>query len=265
MLQAQEQGEPYRLVLTDLHMPEVDGFMFAKQIRDDEALSSTVIMMLTSGDHPDDARNRCGELGIAAHLLKPIKQSDLLGAIEVALGVRESSADLFKPAEKKVSTKNLRVLLAEDSLVNQRLAVALLEGRGHTVTVVNNGREAVEKSHAERFDLILMDVQMPEMDGLTATASIRAREKATGLHVPIIAMTAHALKGDREKCLAAGMDDYITKPIHSAELFETIDRFFPAPPSRKLCPMRKRPNLNLEVKWSTGRRRCTRSKATVKS
>ena len=121
---------------------------------------------------------------------------------------------------------SLHILLAEDSLVNQKLAVALLEGQGHTVTVVNNGKEAVAATAAQKFDLVLMDVQMPEMDGLEATEQIRAREQQTGTHLPIIAMTAHALKGDRERCLAAGMDDYVAKPIRAEELFQAIDAIF---------------------------------------
>jgi two-component system, sensor histidine kinase and response regulator len=222
LLQAQRQGEPFRLVLTDAHMPGVDGFTLAEQIKRDAAIGSTVVMMLTSGDQPDDMQ-RCEDLGISAYLLKPIKQSELLEAIQFALGITVAKKEA-PPVEKGQAPPipKLRVLLVEDSLVNQKLAVALLEGEGHTVIVANNGREACLKVESGRFDLILMDVQMPEMDGLEATVRIRAGEKQSKTHVPIIAMTAHALKGDRERCLEAGMDDYVSKPIRPDELFAAI-------------------------------------------
>ena len=223
MQQAQQAGTPFRLVLTDAHMPETDGFTLAGQIKQDAAMGSTVVMMLTSGSHDDDIA-RCEELGIAAYLLKPIKQSELLDAIKLAIGItapeEEASAAL---AQNPARVGPLRVLLAEDSLVNQKLAVALLEMHGHRVTVANHGREALAAMESEDFDLVLMDVQMPELDGLETTATIRAKERQTGAHVPILAMTAHALKGDRERCLAAGMDGYIAKPIHAKELFELIE------------------------------------------
>ena len=216
-------GEAYQLVVTDAHMPHVDGFMLAEQIKQDPSISSTVIMMLTSGDRPDDMA-RCNQLGIAAYLLKPVKQSELLEAIELALGITVPREELLKSASRQSHhAPSLHVLLAEDSLVNQKLAVALLEGRGHTVTVVNNGKEAVAATAAQKFDLLLMDVQMPEMDGLEATAQIRAREQSSGTHLPIIAMTAYALKGDRQRCLGAGMDHYVAKPIRAVELFQAID------------------------------------------
>ncbi|MFZ5832227.1 MAG: response regulator, partial [Planctomycetota bacterium] len=219
--EAQRRGEPYRLVLTDAHMPQVDGFQLTQKIKQDPELMSTVVMMLTSGAHFDDA-SRCEELGIAAYLLKPIKQSELLEAIELALGIcvaDETSA----AAEAGASALGvLRVLLVEDSLVNQKLVVALLDEQGHQVTVANNGLEALTILESARFDLILMDVQMPEMDGLEATRAIRAMERQRGGHVPIVAMTAHALQGDRERCLEAGMDAYISKPLHAAQFFETV-------------------------------------------
>ena len=223
---AREVGEPYRLVVTDAHMPGIDGFTLAEQINQDPAIGSTVIMMLTSGDRPEDMA-RCSQLGIAAYLLKPVKQSELLEAIELALGITVPREELLKSAAQQPHhVPSLHVLLAEDSLVNQKLAVALLEGQGHTVTLVNNGKEAVAATGAQKFDLVLMDVQMPEMDGLEATAEIRAREQHTGTHVPIIAMTAHALKGDRERCLGAGMNNYVAKPIRAEELFQAIDVIF---------------------------------------
>ena len=220
LLDAHREGGAFRLVLTDAHMPRVDGFMLAEQIKQDDALRSTVVMMLTSGDRPEDMQ-RCEDLGIASYLLKPIKQSELLEAIELALGVtvtkKPSSEPLVLPP-----LGCLNILLAEDSLVNQKLATLLLKEHGHQVTVANNGREALARIETEQFDLILMDVQMPEMDGLEATEKIRVWERHTASHVPIIAMTAHALKGDRERCLAAGMDAYVAKPIRAEELFQTI-------------------------------------------
>jgi signal transduction histidine kinase/DNA-binding response OmpR family regulator len=214
-------GVPYRLVLTDAHMPEVDGFALAEKIRRAPNLGSTVVMMLTSGDRVEDVA-RCEQLGIAAYLLKPIKQSELLEAIEMGLGVSAPRVNRRHPAEEGRRIRPLRVLLAEDSLVNQKLAVALLEEQGHQVTLAQNGRDAVAAAESQRFDLVLMDVQMPEMDGLEATARIRAVEKSRGVHVPILAMTAHALQGDRERCLAAGMDGYVAKPIRRRELFDAI-------------------------------------------
>jgi two-component system, sensor histidine kinase and response regulator len=222
---ASAAGEPFRLMITDAHMPDCDGFMLAEQIQRDSAIGSTVIMMLTSGDRPEDL-SRCNELGLAAYLLKPVKQSELLEAIELALGVTLPKQELLAEDAQHEHLSNLRILLAEDSLVNQKVALAMLEGKGHAVTLVTNGKEAVAASSQQKFDIVLMDVQMPEMDGLEATAQIRAREQQTGNRLPIIAMTAHALKGDRERCLTAGMDGYVSKPIRPAELFGAINTIF---------------------------------------
>ncbi|OHB73165.1 MAG: hypothetical protein A2V70_18085 [Planctomycetes bacterium RBG_13_63_9] len=224
MREAQRSGEPFRLVLTDANMPEMDGFALAEQIQEDEELDGTVIMMLTSGDRPGDIA-RCEQLGIAAYLLKPIKQSELFDAIVMALGIaspedEDTRTAVVRQAER---TGPLRVLLAEDSLVNQKLVVGLLEKEGHQVVVANQGREAIAAWESQPFDLVLMDVQMPEVDGLEATAAIRAREQQTGGHVPIVAMTAHAMKGDRQRCLDAGMDEYVSKPIRVRHLLETIE------------------------------------------
>jgi len=216
-----QAGTPYRLVLTDAHMPDVDGFMMTESIRQDPALAATKVIMLTSGDRPEDATH-CERLGIANYLLKPVKQSELLEAIERALGVMVPKAELSRTADETPPVRPLRILLAEDSVVNQKLAVALLGRQGHTVTIANNGREALTAIERGSFDLILMDIQMPEMDGLEATAAIRAREISAGLHTPIIAMTAHALKGDRERCLDAGMDGYVTKPIRPQDLYQAL-------------------------------------------
>ena len=234
MRQARQESDPYRLVLTDAHMPGMDGFSLAEAILQDPQLQSTVIMMLTSGDRPDD-RARCKNLGIAAYLLKPIKQAELLDTITAALAPALSAKETLGQTalERASRLGRLRVLLAEDSLVNQKLAVALLERQGHEVVVASNGREALAAWETQQFDLILMDVQMPELDGLEATAAIRAREKQTGKHVPIIAMTAHALKGDREMCLQAGMDDYLAKPVRAEELLQKMESVLGQPTSTR--------------------------------
>jgi len=221
--QAFRSGRSYELVLTDANMPEVDGFSLAEQIKQDAELDSTIVIMLTSGDRSADVR-RCEEIGIAAHLLKPVKQSELFDAIAVALGITvpEDAVRKTLDEQRPVRLPPLRVLVAEDSLVNQKLVVALLEKHGHTAIVANNGERAVEAWTSQELDVVLMDVQMPEMDGFEATQLIREKERHTDTHVPIIAITAHAMKGDRERCLEAGMDNYISQPIHAAELFETI-------------------------------------------
>ncbi len=217
-------GDPFRLVLTDARMAEMDGFALAEAIRQSPELGSTVIMMLTSSDQAEDAV-RCEALGIAAYLIKPIKRSELFDAVMLAMGVTtpEDTASTVEGAQPSAALRGLRVLLAEDSLVNQKLAAALLEKWGHKVTVVDNGRAAIAAAGRQPFDLVLMDVQMPEMDGLEATSIIRDNEKRTGRHVPIVAMTAHALKGDRERCLEMGMDEYVAKPIHAKQLFNVIE------------------------------------------
>jgi CheY-like chemotaxis protein len=222
--EAQEAGNPYRLVFTDEHMPEMDGFTLVERIRQDPKLDDTIVMILTSGGRFDGAA-QCEVLRISAYLLKPVKQSELLDATMRAMGGSSPEEEVpGVPATRSPSQVGpLRVLLAEDSLVNQKLAVALLEKCGHTAVVTENGREAVAASESQDFDLILMDVQMPQMDGFEATSVIRAREKGSGKHVPIIALTAHAMKGDRERCLEAGMDDYVAKPIDATELLETIE------------------------------------------
>jgi CheY-like chemotaxis protein len=210
-------------------MPGFDGFQLAAWIKNDAHLSRTVIAMLTSGDHPEDM-SRCEQLGIAAYLLKPAKQSEILTAIERALGIAATGEMLLGAVSGRPQTlRRLRILLVEDSLVNQKLAVALLEEQGHAVTVAGNGRDALAAIESERFDLVLMDLQMPEMDGLEATSRIRQREQQTGSHLPIVAMTAHALAEDRQRCLEAGMDGYIAKPIRSGQLSEAIGALFATP------------------------------------
>lgn len=222
--QAQEAGDRIPLVLSDVNMPEVDGLTLTEWIRQAPTLADTTVIILTSGTHIDDLK-RCEELAVAAHLMKPVKQSELLGVIEMSLGgatvgAEEAEAPAGKPQGE---LPPLNVLLVEDSLVNQKLAVALMEKHGHSVMVANNGKEAVAAIASQQFDVVLMDVEMPEMDGFEATSVIRVKERQTGEHIPIIAMTAHAMKGDRERCLEAGMDDYVSKPIRSRQLFETLE------------------------------------------
>jgi two-component system sensor histidine kinase/response regulator len=224
---AHASGRPYDLILTDMHMPEMDGFNLVEKIREQSLRSTATIMMLTSGGHRGDAA-RCGELEIAAHLLKPVRQSELREAIARALSTAARTplapnVGQDSRLKKRNPTRSLQILLAEDNLVNQKLAVRLLEKRGHCVLVVGNGREALAALAGSSYDLVLMDVQMPEIDGIEATIELRKREKATGHHQVVVAMTALAIKGDRERCINAGMDGYLTKPIRTRELDEVLD------------------------------------------
>jgi PAS domain S-box-containing protein len=221
---ADRAGQPYRLVLVDATMPGTDGFTLCRQIPREVAPPPKVVMMLSSGDRPGDI-SRCEQLCVSAYTLKPIKQSELFDAIVLALGITEPeevASDAAAP-KKPGRLRPLRILLAEDSLVNQKLVIAMLKRQGHHVVPACNGKEAVAAYHAEPFDAVLMDIQMPEMDGLEATAAIRVAEKQSGNHVPIVAMTAHAMQGDRERCLQAGMDEYLSKPIRGRKLFETLE------------------------------------------
>jgi len=226
---AQSVGKPYELILTDMHMPKMDGFELVERIRHRPELSAPTIMMVTSAGHHGDAE-RCRALGITAYLLKPIRQSELRAAIARVLGAREQSGAIPMVTSDSLQEARdpqvvFRVLVAEDNAVNQRLAVRMLEKRGHLVTVAGNGREALDALAIDRFDLVFMDVQMPEMDGLEATSTLREKEKATGHHQIVIAVTAHAMKGDRERCLANGMDNYLSKPIQPQELDEVLEEY----------------------------------------
>ncbi len=222
LLAAHEADRPFAIVVTDANMPGRDGYDLADALLRDPRLERTVVLMLTSGDRPQQAR--CHKPNIAGCLMKPVKQSELLDAILGALHAQPVESRRRKPAaEKAPQIRPLEILLAEDSLVNQKLAVEMLRRHGHTVTVATNGREALDRYDARPFDLVLMDVQMPILDGLEATRLIRVRERQSGRHTPIVAMTAHAIKGDRQKCLDAGMDDYVSKPIRSAVLLHTIE------------------------------------------
>ena len=226
---AKEAGEPYGLILLDMHMPGMDGFQFVECLRKRPELSTATIMMLTSAGHRGDAE-RCKALGISAYLLKPIRQSELREAIARVLGAKEQQGAI--PLVTRYSLHDARdpetvlsVLLVEDNPVNQRLATRMLEKRGHRVVLAGNGREALEALEKGSFDLAFMDVQMPEMDGFQATAAIREKEIGTGTHLPVVALTAHAIKGDRERCLAAGMDGYLTKPIRPRELDDVLESY----------------------------------------
>jgi CheY-like chemotaxis protein len=228
-LEAKRQTDhPTQLLITDLHMPDMDGFEVVDRLRRQAAFAGLPVIMLTSGLHAEDA-SRCEELGLVAHLMKPAKQSELRAAIARAIGQAPrvmGDSDRATAISKYSFARPLRILLAEDGLVNQKLAVGLLSNWGHKVTIAKNGREAVDKWEDESFDLVLMDVQMPELDGFEATKEIRRRETGSGQRIPIIAVTAHALGGDREKCLASGMDAYVEKPIQREKLAAAIRPFF---------------------------------------
>jgi CheY-like chemotaxis protein/HPt (histidine-containing phosphotransfer) domain-containing protein len=249
---ASDSKQPYRLLLLDLQMPGMDGFEVAKRVKEGPDEADVEIILLTSvGQKGDTAR--CKEVGISGYLVKPVKQSELLDAITMSLGhPSEEKIPVITHYTIRETRRRLNILLAEDNIVNQKLAVKILEKRGHSVVIASNGKEAIEELEREHFDLILMDVQMPEMDGLEATREIRKFEtgnspalplagkklepgdmqqqssiinRQSSIHrVPIVAMTAHAMKGDRERCLAAGMDDYVSKPINAEELFTVIEK-----------------------------------------
>jgi signal transduction histidine kinase/DNA-binding response OmpR family regulator len=222
---------PFPLVILDAHMPEMDGFMLAERIKATPELAGATVMMLTSGGQRGDA-DRCRALGIAAYLTKPVIQSDLWDAIRTALGtpgMTTKATPLITRHPGHEYQRRLSILVAEDNAVNRRLAVRLLEKQGYTVTAVETGKAVLHALNRQRYDLVLMDVQMPEMDGLEVTAAIRALERVTGEHLPIIAMTAHAMKGDRERCLAVGMDGYLAKPIQAQELLRAIESICPPP------------------------------------
>jgi two-component system sensor histidine kinase/response regulator len=224
---ASEHGTPFPLILLEAHMLEMDGFTLAKCLKENPALAGGTILMLSSTDLPEHtARSR--ELGVAVYLIKPISQSELWGAIMKALDTQPPTRDappVPAPQHAQTIPRCLRVLVAEDNMVNQKLMTRMLEKRGHTVVVAGDGRSALAALERQSFDVVLMDVQMPAMDGLAATVVIRERERQTGAHLPVMALTAHAMKGDEEKCLAAGMGDYLTKPMKAHELDAALDRW----------------------------------------
>jgi len=241
---ASPNGGAFPLILLDSQMPDMDGFTFAKRLKSDPRFKGSIIMMLTSRGQRGDGL-RCRDLRISAYLVKPIQQSELLEAILTVLEHKPEGCDerptLVTRHSLREDRRSLRILLAEDNSVNQMVAVRLLEKMGHTVVVVANGRDAVLMAEEQEFGLVLMDVQMPEMSGFEATRLIREKEAAIQKHTPIIAMTAHAMKGDREECLAVGMDGYVAKPIRQAELLAEIERFArgpePSPPKLSSPPV----------------------------
>jgi two-component system sensor histidine kinase/response regulator len=220
---AKSTGYLFALILLDGQMPGIDGFTLAALIKKDPELAGVAMIMLTSAGHPGDAA-RCRELSISAYLLKPVRQGELLDAIrQILQKAPTKKPPLVTRHTLREANNRTRILLAEDNAVNQTLAVRLLEKRGYVVSVAGDGRAALTALEKNSFDLVLMDIQMPGMDGFEATSAIREKEKATGMHIPIIAMTAHALKGDQERCIAAGMDGYVSKPIRTSELFSAIE------------------------------------------
>ncbi len=224
MARAAAAGQPYRLMLLDLMMPEMDGFEVAKRVRMNADFNDCPMIMVSSAARAGDAE-RCRQLGIGRYLTKPVMEADLLETILDVVNARVVN-EVFAgtPSDPlNEESQGLCILLAEDSLVNQQVAVGLLRMRGHEVVVVSNGVEAVEALERQSFDVVLMDVQMPEMDGFEATRLIRERELKLGRHTPIVAMTASAMKGDRERCLDAGMDNYVAKPVEPQQLYETIE------------------------------------------
>jgi signal transduction histidine kinase/CheY-like chemotaxis protein/ligand-binding sensor domain-containing protein len=226
--EAASQSKPYPLLLADSRMPGKDGFDLVEEINRSFPQTPAIIMMLTSDVYYASVR-RARQLGVAAHLLKPVRLFELLASIRQVLG---SAGEAIQPSEDaEHASSPLKILLAEDNLVNQRLAVRMLEKMGHQVTVAQTGREALDALRTGNFDLVLMDVQMPEMDGFEATREIRNGEIGRRQHMPVIAMTAHAMKGDREGCLQAGMDDYVAKPINREELVQTIERVMKVHPA----------------------------------
>ena len=231
--EARASGFPVELLLIDAEIPDMDGFTLCERLREKGSLPAPVILMIGSSDIGGAAAH-CRDAGISRYLVKPVMALDLLDAAIGALGGCQSDdGGAAVPGASHGPASGFSVLLAEDNLINQRVAGALLAKRGHRVTVACTGLEAVQVSEQQSFDVILMDVQMPVMDGLQATVAIRERERLTGGHIPVIAMTAHAMKGDRERCLSAGMDGYVAKPIRPNELFEAIEtcqQLLPDPP-----------------------------------
>jgi CheY-like chemotaxis protein len=214
-------GDVVRLMLLDCQMPEMDGFETAARVHSEPGLSVPIIMLRSAGSPGDAVRRQ--RSGIPAYLNKPVRQEELLTAIRAVVDASTLPA-LAENAPMPIATarESLRILVAEDNLVNQALIRRLMEKAGHTVRVANNGHEVLGAAQQGDYDLIFMDIQMPDMDGFTATEAIREKERRVGGHIPIVAMTAHAMKGDEEKCMAAGMDGYVSKPIDRAKLFAVI-------------------------------------------
>jgi two-component system, sensor histidine kinase and response regulator len=261
LLQALAAGDPFTLVLLDNHMPEMDGFTVAERIQQQPQLGGITIMMLSSATRVDDV-SRCHQLGVNAYLIKPIRPTELLGTIQACLAEAALSSASTPLAPVNVLTnpvqllrapsepapvnslaladvplatvlpaqpRKLHILLVEDNPVNQRLALRLLEKRGHTVMIANDGSEALACFRREPFDVILMDVQLPDMNGYEATQAIRAQERGFSKRTPIIALTAHEMPGDSTEYLAAGLDGYVSKPLQAQELWQALNRLCPMP------------------------------------
>ena len=226
MKRAADANKPFKLALLDSNMPSIDGFTVAQKIKKTPQLAQTILIMLTSAGQRGDVAT-CRKIGVAAYLTKPVKQSDLFDAIAQAIASQDGSQAKGKVITRhslRETRRRLSILLAEDNPINRALAVKLLEKFGHRVTAVDDGQKALEALQKHTFDVVLMDLQMPRMDGLQATVAIRKKERETGQHIPIIAMTAHAMKGDRDRCLQAGMDGYVPKPLDPDHLFETLEK-----------------------------------------
>ena len=226
---ATAERQRFDLVISDCQMPEVDGFTLARQIKSDRRVRKTPVIMLTSMGRAEDA-TRCKRMGLEGYLTKPVKHSDLLETLTTLVGVparRSMKTSHRAAAPTRVPERALKILVAEDNLVNRQLVITLLKKRGHHVMAVEDGRAAVSVIDGANgmFDVVVMDLQMPEMSGFEAVQAIRARENSTGHHVPIIALTAHAMQGDRERCLEAGFDGYLTKPIDVDRLVSTVEQF----------------------------------------
>ncbi len=231
MRRGAEQEQRFSLVLTDVHMPGMDGFDLVERIKSTPNLTNAFILMLTSGEHLGDLA-RCRELGASAFLTKPVRRAELRAAIVRAISDHSRGREdaqhppvITERNGKKQAGSGAHILLAEDNAVNQQLARAILEKAGHRVVIANTGQKAVQLWKEQSFDLILMDVQMPDMDGFEATAAIREEENQSGAHTAIIAMTAHAMGGDRARCLDAGMDNYIAKPIYAQALLDLVAQY----------------------------------------
>jgi two-component system sensor histidine kinase/response regulator len=231
MERARNSGRPIEMVLTDMYMPKRDGMELIEWMRNHPEFASVNVVILSSGPTAEH-RARAEELKVNAYLTKPVRQSSLLDAIATSIGQAETFA-VPEVEKTKQTVGSLRILLAEDNAVNQLTATTMLEKLGHSIEVANNGREAIDKLAAGEFDLVFMDVQMPELDGLSATKEIRESEKSSGGHIPIVAMTAHAMAGDQERCLAAGMDAYTSKPVRrkaiAAVILEIVEGFLSSP------------------------------------
>ena len=225
---AEREGRPFALAIVDARMPGMDGFELARRMRLGKSLAKAPILMLSSATDLGDS-DRCREAGVSLYLMKPVRQPDLREAVVRSIGATSPLAGRTAREVAAPAQKGLRVLLAEDNLVNQHLALRMLEKRGHRPVLAQDGREALAAIERESFDLVLMDVQMPVMSGLEATAIVREREKTTGRHLPIIAVTAHAMKGDRERCFATGMDGYVAKPLRARDLETEMARVVGAP------------------------------------